>query len=317
MESLDAGIGRVLDVLVGGAEGGPALVMHHGTPSDATLWDDWDAIASERGVRLLSISRPGYATSTRQPGRRVAAVAADVESVLRHFDVPWFVTAGWSGGGPHALACAARPGSQCRAAATLAGVGAYGVADLDFLAGMGPENHAEFDAALRGEADVRSWLAANAETMRSVTGPELADAFGGLVPQADKDVLAGGFADSMAATMRRALEGGFDGWIDDDLAFIQPWGFDRSGCDLARRSRLDGAVRARRMVAPPPSQCNGARRAGSRTHLAGHNIPERDRRRSAGNGRTRLAKVIPARARDRRAVGVTQARLRGGDTHAQ
>jgi hypothetical protein len=27
--------------------------------------------------------------------------------VLRHFDVPWFVTAGWSGSGPHALACAA------------------------------------------------------------------------------------------------------------------------------------------------------------------------------------------------------------------
>jgi pimeloyl-ACP methyl ester carboxylesterase len=229
MESLDVGTGRALDVLVGGAERGPALVMHHGTPSDATLWDDWDAIASERGVRLLSISRPGYATSTRQPGRLVADVAADVASALRHFDVPWFVTAGWSGGGPHALACAARLGSQCRAAATLAGVGAYGVTDLDFLNGMGPENHAEFGAALRGEGDVRAWLAANAEAMRNVTGPELADAFGGLVPQADKDALAGGFADSMAATMRRALECGFDGWIDDDLAFVQPWGFDLAG----------------------------------------------------------------------------------------
>ena len=140
--------------------------------------------------------------------------------------MPWFVTAGWSGGGPHALACAARLTGRCRAAATLAGVGAYGVPDLDFLAGMGPENHAEFGAALRGERTVRTWLAENAEAMRHVTGPELADAFGGLVPQVDKDVLAGGFADRMAATMRRALEGGFDGWIDDDLAFVQPWGFD-------------------------------------------------------------------------------------------
>ncbi len=226
MESLVAGDGRLLDVLAGGAERGPALVMHHGTPSDATLWADWDAVASERGIRLLSISRPGYATSARQPGRHVAGVAADVAAVLAHFDVPWFVTAGWSGGGPHALACAALLGSRCRAAATLAGVGAYGVSDLDFLEGMGPENHAEFGAALRGEGDVRAWLGANAEALRNVTGPELADAFGGLVPQADKDVLAGGFAAGMAATMRRALAGGFDGWVDDDLAFIQPWGFD-------------------------------------------------------------------------------------------
>lgn len=228
MESLDAGIGRVLDVLVGGAATGPALVMHHGTPSDATLWADWDAIAGARGVRLLAISRPGYAGSTRQPGRRVAGVAADVERVLRHFDVPWFVTAGWSGGGPHALACAALLGPRCRAAATLAGVGAYGANDLDFLAGMGPENHAEFGAALRGERDLRAWLSANAEAMRNVTGPELADAFGGLVPQVDKDALAGGFAEGMAETMRRALQHGFDGWVDDDLAFIEPWGFELS-----------------------------------------------------------------------------------------
>jgi pimeloyl-ACP methyl ester carboxylesterase len=105
-------------------------------------------------------------------------------------------------------------------------VGAYDASDLDFLTGMGPENHAEFGAALDGERDLRAWLADNAEAMRSVTGPGLADAFGGLVPQADKDVLAGGFAERMAATMRRALAGGFDGWVDDDLAFIAPWGFD-------------------------------------------------------------------------------------------
>ena len=226
MESLDAGIGRVLDVLAGGADAGPALVVHHGTPSDATLWEGWDDIARARGVRLLSISRPGYAMSTRRPGRRVADVVDDVATVLDHYAVPWFVTAGWSGGGPHALACAARLADRCRAAATLAGVGAYGVPDLDFLAGMGPENHAEFGAALRGERDVRAWLTANADVLRSITGPELADAFGGLVPQVDKAALAGGFADRMAATLRRALAGGFDGWVDDDLAFIQPWGFD-------------------------------------------------------------------------------------------
>ncbi len=223
-ETIVAG-SRALDVLTGGASGGPALIMHHGTPSDATAWSAWDETARAHGLRLFSISRPGYATSTRRRGRTVAGVADDVALVLERYDVPWFVTAGWSGGGPHALATAALLGERCRAVATLAGVGPYGVADLDFLDGMGPENHAEFGAALQGEASVRAWLAENASDYPRVTGPELIGALGGLIPQADKDVLSGGVADAFAATTRRALANGFDGWIDDDLAFIEPWGF--------------------------------------------------------------------------------------------
>ncbi|GAC1543959.1 MAG: alpha/beta hydrolase [Vulcanimicrobiaceae bacterium] len=226
MHPFDLPDGRVADLLVGGAAHGPALVMHHGTPSDASLWSSWDDVAREHGLRLFSLSRPGYATSTRAPGRCVADVAIDVRAVLEAFDVPWFVTAGWSGGGPHALATGHFLADRCRGIATLAGVAAYGAADLDFLAGMGPENHREFGAALRGEADLRAWLLANAADFASVSGAGIADAFGGLVPQIDKDVLRGGFADDMAAEMRRALAHGFDGWIDDDLAFVKPWGFD-------------------------------------------------------------------------------------------
>jgi pimeloyl-ACP methyl ester carboxylesterase len=218
--------GRNLDVLVGGAASGPALVCHHGSPSDASVWLDWDRVAAEHGLRLIAISRPGYATSSRQRGRNVANVADDVRHVLDALDVPWFVTAGWSGGGPHALACAALLKGRCRGVASLAGVGSYGEPDLDFLAGMGPENHAEFGAALEGESHVRAWLEAHGEAFRHVTGHEIAEAFGELVPQIDKDVLSGGFADSMASEMRRALEHGFDGWIDDDIAFTKAWGFD-------------------------------------------------------------------------------------------
>jgi pimeloyl-ACP methyl ester carboxylesterase len=220
--------GRNLDVLVGGATSGPALVCHHGSPSDASLWLDWDGLASEHGLRLIAISRPGYATSTRQPRRNVADVADDVRFVLDTLDVPCFVTVGWSGGGPHALACAVKLGDRCRGVATLAGVGPFGDSELDFLAGMGPENHAEFGAALKGESCVRAWLEEHGAAFRRVTGAEIAEAFGGLVPQIDRDVLAGGFADAMAAEMRRALALGFDGWVDDDMAFTRPWGFNLS-----------------------------------------------------------------------------------------
>jgi pimeloyl-ACP methyl ester carboxylesterase len=218
--------GRDADVLVGGAARGPALVCHHGTPSDASVWTHWDGVAAGNELRLVAVSRGGYATSTRQAGRSVASVAADVRAVLDELDVPWFVTAGWSGGGPHALACGALLPGRCRAVATLAGVAPFDAAGLDFLDGMGPENHAEFGAARQGESALRAWLEANGAPFRHVSGREIAAAFGGLVPQVDKDELAGGFAETMAAEMRRALAGGFDGWVDDDLAFIRPWGFE-------------------------------------------------------------------------------------------
>jgi pimeloyl-ACP methyl ester carboxylesterase len=218
--------GRHLDVFLGGDPQGFPLVMHHGTPSDATTFVDWHDACAARGLRLICASRPGYATSTRLPDRDVAHAARDTAAVLDALGLDRFVTGGWSGGGPHALACAALLADRCLAAATLAGVGPYGAADLDFLAGMGPENVEEFGAALDGEAALRGWMAEAGEPMRQVTGEQIAEAFGGLVPQIDKDVLHGGYADQMAAEMRRALADSFDGWIDDDLAFTRPWGFD-------------------------------------------------------------------------------------------
>lgn len=216
---------RTLDVLDAGDRNGVALVMHHGTPGDASLWSSWSDACARTGLRLIAISRPGYGASTRRPGRSVADVADDVRAVLDARGIDAFVTAGWSGGGPHALACAALLAPRCRAAATFAGVGAYGVEDLDFLDGMGPENHEEFGAALDGESNVRAWLQANAGAFRHVTGDEIIAAFGGLISPIDTQALADGEAERSASTMRRALASGFDGWIDDDLAFVQPWGF--------------------------------------------------------------------------------------------
>jgi pimeloyl-ACP methyl ester carboxylesterase len=39
-------------------------------------------------------------------------------------------------------------------------------------------------------------------------------------------VATGEWAEHEAAGLRRALEHGFDGWVDDDLAFAKPWAFD-------------------------------------------------------------------------------------------
>lgn len=218
--------GRILEILIGGDANGYPVVMHHGTPGEMNVFADWHSLCLERGARLICASRPGYAESSRLPHRIVAQVAADVEAVLDMLRHEYFVTLGWSGGGPHALACASLLPNRCVAAATLGGIGAYGVDDLDFLAGMGPENVEEFGAACEGEDVIRRWMNDHASAFREITGEILAEALGGLVPDVDKTVLVGGFADRMAATFRRSLTGGFDGWIDDDLAFTSPWGFD-------------------------------------------------------------------------------------------
>ena len=218
--------GRELDVLLGGDHDGHPLLMHHGSPSDSTTFLDWHDDCQSRGFRLISASRAGYAHSTRRADRDIAHAASDSEELLDLLGCGEFSTAGWSGGGPHALACAALLDERCVAAATLAGVGPHGQNDLDFTAGMGPENVAEFTAAVAGETALLAWMAEFAEPFRHVTGDQIAEAFGGLVPDIDKRALDDGYADAMATEVRRALEHGFDGWVDDDLAFTKPWGFD-------------------------------------------------------------------------------------------
>jgi pimeloyl-ACP methyl ester carboxylesterase len=226
MERIELPGGTVADVLLAGAPDGFPLVMHHGTPSDASLFADWHDDCARHGLRLICTSRPGYATSPRRAGRTVASVAEDVGALLDHLGHRRFVTAGWSGGGPHALACAARWPGRCVGVATLAGVGPSDAPDLDFTAMMGPENVDEFGAARRGEAAIAAWMTANAGPFRSISAAALADGLGGLVPQIDRDALAAGHAERLASSFRRALAAGFDGWIDDDLAFVRPWGFD-------------------------------------------------------------------------------------------
>ncbi len=225
-QNLTLSNGRIIDLYLGGDPNGHPLVMHHGTPSDSTTFADWHEDCAARHIRLICMSRPGYAGSPRMAGRSVADIAALTAELLDHLGHTEFHTAGWSGGGPPARACTALLADRCRGAAILAGVGPYGEPDLDFLAGMGPENIEEFNASLQGEATLRAWKEANVQSFRTVTGPELAAAFGGLVPPIDQAELTGPYAEAMATEMRRALSGGFDGWIDDDLAFIRPWGFD-------------------------------------------------------------------------------------------
>jgi pimeloyl-ACP methyl ester carboxylesterase len=207
--------------------GGTVLVFQHGTPGAALLWDQMVGAALTFGWRVVILSRPGYATSGRQSGRSVAEAASDVQLVLDHLGAGSFVTSGWSGGGPHALACGALLAPRCEAVATIAGVAPYyGVSDLEWTAGMGPENVEEFEALIRGEPGLEDRLAEEMSALAGIQPDQLVEALGGLLSDPDRAVLEGEFADFFAAWFRLAASTGSDGYWDDDRAFITPWGFD-------------------------------------------------------------------------------------------
>jgi len=218
--------GGVLEVLVEGDPAGRPLLYHHGTPFAAVPNPVLAPEAAARGLALVTYSHPGYAGSTRSPGRSVAQAAPCAAAVLGWLGAPACVTIGWSGGGPHALACAARLGGRCAGAVVVAGVAPHDAAGLDWLAGMGPENVEEFTAAAAGAAVLAPELEAMAAESAGVGAADLAEALGGLVGEADRAALEGPLAELSAAAIGRALSGGIAGWLDDDLAFLDPWGFD-------------------------------------------------------------------------------------------
>lgn len=220
--------GRALEYAVYGPPAGEALVFHHGTPSAALPAPGQVEAAADAGLRTILYSRPGYGGSDPHPGRRVADAAADVAALLDELDVPRFVAAGWSGGGPHALACGALLTERCAGVACIAGVAPHDAAGLDWLAGMGEDNLTEFGAAEAGRDELEALLGPAAEGMADITAPAIVEAIGSLLPAPDRELLDGPAGEHMAASFRRAVAPGIAGWRDDDLALVTAWGFAAS-----------------------------------------------------------------------------------------
>ena len=219
--------GRKLEYLTNGVESDKAILFLHGTPGSALAWNSY--LPEVKGVRAISTSRAGYGLSDRHKGRSVADDLNDQQQILDHFGIKSFVSVGWSGGGPHSLNMTRE--ARCKAAFTLAGVGEWGNADLDFLADMGPENHEEFGEALKGEAAIEEWMKANALIYNTIKGSELIAAYGGLIGEADKRALTPEVAEVMATGLRHSNSVSFYGWLDDDLAFVRDFGFDITKID--------------------------------------------------------------------------------------
>jgi pimeloyl-ACP methyl ester carboxylesterase len=221
--------GRTLEVLDTGSRDGFPLVLHHGTPQGAVPFGILERPAAERNLRVISYSRPGYGSSSPRADATTTATVADdatdTATILDHLGISEFVTLGWSGGGPRALACAAVLPGRCRAATCGVGIAPPAEFDGDVRDGMAPENVEEYTAAFAGPAELERHLGTQTEYF-SVTADQIADALGELAPPVDRAALTGELAEYLASSMRAAGRQGIVGWLGDDLTHIRPWGFD-------------------------------------------------------------------------------------------
>jgi len=218
--------GRTLELHEYGDPAGFPVVVHHGTPSSGVPYEAHDTLAREQGVRVVGYDRPGYGGSTRAAGRRVADCAADVEAIADALALERFGSWGVSGGGPHVLACAALCDGRLVAAVSLASVAPWDAEGLDWLAGMGDENEVEFAQTLAGEGALRPYLEEQREELLRAEPDQLAQVVHTLLGPEDRSILTGAFCEYLLASQKHGLEHGVDGWLDDDLAFAAPWGFE-------------------------------------------------------------------------------------------
>jgi pimeloyl-ACP methyl ester carboxylesterase len=188
------------------------VVWLHGTPNLGSPPRPLLPAAAERGLRWLSYDRPGYGGSSAHEGRTVASAADDVQAIADELGLQQFAVMGHSGGGPHALACAALLPDRVVGAVCVAGLAPPTAAGLSWFAGMAPGGAAELRAARQGRAALEACLTAS-EFDPAMFTPE------------DRAALVGPWS-WLAEVAERATDAGLDGMLDDDLAFAADWGFE-------------------------------------------------------------------------------------------
>lgn len=220
--------GRALMFAEWGDLDGSPMIHLHGTPGcRLSRWPDQELVRST-GAHVVIYDRPGYGGSDRHRGRRVADCVGDIVAIADAVGFDRFAVMGGSGGGPHALAAAALLADRVTRVLCIVGVAPYEAFGATWTDGMDPENVKEFGWAVAGEEKLAAELTREDAAMRERAVIDPANVFGAFdLPDSDRAVLER--SDWSEVTREEVVEetrNGVWGWVDDDLAFLQPWGFD-------------------------------------------------------------------------------------------
>jgi pimeloyl-ACP methyl ester carboxylesterase len=222
-----ASAGRRLHVVEDGDPDGFPVLVHTGTPGGAEpLYPGWVEDARARAIRLIAYDRPGYGPSTPQPGRSVADAAFDARAIADQLGLERFATWGVSGGGPHAIACAALLADRVTAAASLASPAPFDADGLDWFRGQAHDNVVEHTAAANGPAELEELLAPARRGMLAAEPHEMRAGMGALLDPRDAALFDDEVSTFLLRSSQHGLDPGLDGWVDDDLAFVNDWGFE-------------------------------------------------------------------------------------------
>jgi pimeloyl-ACP methyl ester carboxylesterase len=220
--------GRKLRVVEEGDSRGRPVFVLHGTPGSRLLYSKHVRDATQKGIRLIGYDRPGYGGSTPMPGRRIVDSATDVGAIADALGLDRFAVWGHSGGGAPALACAASLPKRVIAASCLASPAPFTAEGLDQFEGMGELNVAEFQLMLSDRPAWEKGLAEQAEMMKHQSVDQVREFLTTLLSDVDRAVLTGSLLEFLHGQAQEGMRPGAEGWKEDSLWGIEPWGFELS-----------------------------------------------------------------------------------------
>ena len=215
-EVLELRDGRLLEYATNGLPRASSVIFHQGTLNDLCQWRSWLVELKNRELGAVAFNRSGYGRSSAKEGRCAIDIGNDVRELADLLDLEHYVSVGWSGGGPHALATAFDP--RCKGVVTLAGLAPFNQPDLDFYEGMKQNDVDEYTAALHDINDLIIRLEAGAGNDEFCTP--------------DEHAIAMPSFEEIAAAILRTKEFGLRCIVDDYSSYLSPWGFSVTGIQV-------------------------------------------------------------------------------------
>lgn len=207
----------------GDSNGVPCLYMP-GTPESGLAGGCYARAASDAGVRLISVDRPGYGHSDFAPGRTLHSWPTDIEQLVEYLDLEHYAVAGESGGGPHAVAIAHALAPR--------------VTVTVLLAAMGPGNEPWVRKGMRPTNVLFYYLARYVPALlrvpllgmrHALDRPHLTAWLERQAPAADRLIVQESDYEIRHQAVADALRGGTAAAAQELALFAKPWPYDPAG----------------------------------------------------------------------------------------